>query len=162
MRTFRIAIGAVVALTAFPAASVAATTSDSSPVSGTVGTELSLSVTDAAALSPAFTHTGASTTSSAIAVTSTAATWTLSIKDAAAANAGHVTKDGLGVTPLDNALQWNRDAGAFADLSGTDATVKTSASSDTMTVGFSQSLGATEDVVAGDNYSLDATYTLVG
>jgi hypothetical protein len=162
MRTVRIAVGAAVAVMAFPAASMAATTSDTSPLTGSVGTELTLSVTDAAALSPAFTHSAASTTSSAVEVTSTSATWTLSIKDAAIANAGHVTKDGLGDVPLANALQWNRDGGAFADLSATDATVKTSASSDTMTVGFSQTLGSAEDVVAGDAYSLDATYTLVG
>lgn len=162
MRTFRIAVGAVVAVMAFPAASMAATTSDDSPVSGSVGTELTLSVTDAAALSPAFTHSGASTTSSAVAVTSTSASWTLSIKDGAETNAGHLTKDGLGVAALQNPLQWKRDAGTFAALSGTNATVKTSASYDTMTVNFSQSLGSTEDVVAGDNYSLDAVYTLVG
>ena len=127
-----------------------------------MGTELTLSVTDAAALSPTFTHSAPSTTSSAISVTSTSASWTLSIKDAATSNAGHVTKNGLGVTPLVNALEWNADGGSFAALSGTDATVKTSASSDSITAGFSQSLGATEDVVAGDNYSLDVTYTLVG
>lgn len=162
MRTFHIGLVATVAAMAFPAASMAATTGDTSPVSGTVGSELTLSVTDAAALSPAFTHTAAGTSSSAVEVTSTSASWTLSIKDAAVSNAGHLTKDGLGATPLANALQWKRDAGSFADLSGTDATVKTSASYDTMTVGFSQGLGATEDVVAGDNYSLDVTYTLVG
>lgn len=162
MRALHIGLVAAVAAMAFPAASMAATTADTSPVSGTVGSELTLSVTDAAALSPAFTHSGASTSSSAIEVTSTSSTWTLSIKDAAETNAGHLTKDGLGVAALVNALQWNRDAGAFADLSGTDATVKTSASYDTMTVGFSQTLGATEDVVAGDSYSVDATYTLVG
>jgi hypothetical protein len=162
VRNLNIGLAAALAAMALPAASQAATTGDTSPVSGAVGTELTLSVADAAALSPTFTHSGASTTSSAVSVTSTSESWTLSIKDAAETNAGHVTKDGLGVTPLENALEWKRDAGSFAALSGTDATVKASSAHDTMTVGFSQSLGATEDVIAGDNYSLDVTYTLVG
>jgi hypothetical protein len=150
-----ILIAAVAALAA-PAAAAAATTT--STLNGTVGAELSISVASPAAMT--FTHAAPATTSSLVTVTSTQASWTLSIVDAATSNAGHLFKVGSPATVLQNNLQWSADGATFYNLTGAPATVKTGSLVDTATVTFRQTLRPTENVVQGDVYNLVATYTV--
>lgn len=153
---------ALVAALALPAASQAA--DSTSVVSGAVGTELSLGVASPAVLS--FSHAAPATTSSLVTVTSTQASWTLSISDDnTGLDAGRMLKTaGAGPaalgTPLANALEWSPDGSTFAALSGTPATVGTGALVGTKTVTFRQALGAAENVTAGDAYALTAKYTV--
>ncbi len=160
----RAALLTAVAALALPAGAQAA--DSTSVVTGTVATELSLGVTTPAAL--AFSHAAPATASSVATVTSTQTLWTLSISDAAGtggANPGKMLKTaGAGPatvgTPLANALQWSPQGGTLAALSGTPATVGTGTLVGTKTVTFSQALGATENVTAGDAYALTAKYTV--
>ena len=157
-----VATVATVGALALPASSLAATST--SLVAGTVGTELSLAVASPAAM--AFSHSSPSTASSLVTVTSTQALWTLSIADNnSGANAGRMLKTaGIGPaavgTPLAGALQWSPNGSTFSDLSASDATVGTGSLVGTKNITFSQALGATENVSAGDAYALTAKYTV--
>ena len=157
--TTAVAIGAALAL---PSAAQAAETT--SVVSGLVGTELSLAVGAPAVMS--FSHAAPTTASSLVTVTSTQASWTLSVSDNnTGANAGKMLKTaGTGAAalgaPLTNTLEWSPDGTTFASLSGTPATVGTGALVGTKTVTWRQSLAATENVTAGDTYALTAKYTV--
>ncbi len=162
-KTAHVAIlAALTAALAAPAASQAATST--SPVTGTVGTELSLSVAAPGAMT--LSHAAPGTTSSLVTVTSTQASWTLSIADNnAATNSGRMLKTaGTGTaavgTPLANALEWSPDGTTFANLGATNATVGTGALVGTKTVTYRQALGASENVSAGDAYALTAKYTV--
>ncbi len=157
-----LAAGAALVALALPSTAHAA--DSTSQVAGVVGTELSLAV--AAPSVMAFSHASPSTASSLVTVTSTQASWTLSISDNnTGANAGKLLKTaGLGAasvgSPLAAALQWSPDGTTFSDLTGTPATVGTGSLIDTKTVTFRQALNATEDVSAGDTYALTAKYTV--
>lgn len=159
MRSLRglalLALLPVAAVLAAPASAPAATSS--SVVTATVGSELSLAVAAPAAMT--LTHASPGAASSLVTVTSTQPSWTLSIADNnTGANAGHMLKT-VGSTPLQNALQWSPDNSTFSELSGTPATVGTGSLVGTKTVYFRQSLGATESVAAGDNYTMTVAYT---
>ncbi len=156
MRIIRATLALGAALLVLPAASMAASTT--STVSGTIGAELSLSASTPGAM--VLTHAAPATTTSLVTVTSTQPSWTLSIKDAAVSNPGHMVKLGAPTSVLENALQWSNDGTTFSDLSGTAATVKSGALVDTANVTFKQSLGSTEDLAQGDVYNLVATYTV--
>ena len=147
---------------AAPAVGLAAPAAQVSSVGGVVGSELVLSVPEASELGPQLTHAAASSVISPVQVTSTSAHWTLSVKDDAPVNPGHLTRDGGGGAPLARALEWASDGAEFSELSGVDATVKSSAGAGTVTVTYRQALDATDHVAAGDRYALTAVYTLVG
>ncbi len=149
---------AVLGALALPgAASAAETTSD---VSGTIGSELSLSASAPAAM--VMTRAAAGTATSELTVSSTQPLWTLSIRDASATTPGHMDRvTGTGPASLANPLQWSLSgSGQYYNLSGTPATVKTGALVETMNLDFRQTLGATEGVAAADTYKLTATYTV--
>lgn len=157
-----LAAGAAIAALAVPSAAQAA--DSTSLVTGVVGTELSLAVAAPTVMS--FSHASPTTASSLVTVTSTQASWTLSISDNnTGANAGKLLKTaGTGAAPvgdpLAGALQWSPDGTTFTDLSGTPATVGTGSLIGTKNVTFRQTLDATDDVTAGDTYALTAKYTV--
>lgn len=153
---------ASVVMLAAPAGALGAAATQVSAVGGIVDSELVLSVPEASELGPALTHVDTSSVISTVEVTSTSPGWTLSVKDDAPLNAGHLTRDGGGAAPLVRALEWASDGGTFSDLSGVDAIVKSSAGVGSATVTYRQSLDAGEQVAAGDSYALIAVYTLVG
>jgi hypothetical protein len=146
---------AAVAAAIVPASSLAATTT--SVVTGTIGTELSLSAATPAAMT--LTHSTPGTSSSLVTVTSTQASWTLKISDNnTGTNAGHLLKSG---SPLTNALEWsNASNGTFVDLTATPVTLGTGALLGTKTAYLRQSLDASEAVTAGDSYALTALFTV--
>jgi hypothetical protein len=156
MRLIRASLLASLAMLALPATSMAVDTP--STVSGTVAPELSLAVATPAAM--AFSHGAPTASSSLVTVISTQASWTLSISDAAASNAGHMRKVGAASTVLANPLQWSTDGATFNNLSGSPATVKTGGLVDTANVTYKQTLASGENVAAGDVYNLVATYTV--
>jgi hypothetical protein len=154
-RTLLAALTTAVAL-AIPGSATAATTT--SVVGATVGSEVSLAVGLPAAM--VLTHSAPGTTNTAVVVTSTAPSWTLSIADNnTGAGAGHLLK-AIALTPLQSALQWSPDGTTFQDLSGTPATVGTGSLVQTKNVYFRQALGATEAAAVGDSYSLTVAYTV--
>lgn len=147
--------GAIAALAA-PVNASAETTS--SVVNASVGSELSLAATSPAGMT--LTHSTPGTTSSLVSVTSTQPSWTLSIADSnSGANSGRMLKT-VGGTPLQNPLQWSPDNATFSSLSGSAATVGTGSLVGSKNVYFRQALGASEDVAAGDNYTINVAYTV--
>jgi hypothetical protein len=162
MRMTRLLLFAVLASMALPSVASAADTKTSA-VTGTIGDELSLAVATPALLT--FTHTTPGTASSLATVTSTHASWTLSIADNnSGTNSGHMLKTaGAGAaavgTPLNNALQW-KSTGSYADLTGSGATVKTGSLIGTATIDYEQSLGASENVTLSDAYLVTVKLTV--
>lgn len=153
-----ITLSATAALLLGPAAAAHAATSTST-VSGVIGTELSLAIASPAGMT--ITHATPGSTSSLVTVTSTNLSWTLSIKDAAASNAGHMYLVSSPTTVLTNPLEWSNNGGSsYSNLSGTNATVKSGSLVDTATVTYRQTLGAAENVTAADVYNLVATFTV--
>ncbi len=130
-----------------------------SPVTATIGSELSVGVATPAAM--VVTHAAPGTATSLVTVVSTATSWTLSVSDNnTAANSGHLIKV-AGTAPLDNALQWSNDAGVTPHaMTGTAATVGTGSGVGTKTVTYSQSLGASEAVSGGDTYAATIVYAI--
>ena len=149
---------AVLGALALPGSALAVdTTSD---VVGTVGSELSLAVATPTAMT--FTHATPGATASLVTVTSTALSWTLSIRDAGSTTPGQMDRiTGAGPSSLSNPLQWKlTTAGTYNNLSGTAATVTTGSLVGAVLVDFRQPLGASENVQVGDTYGLTATYTV--
>ena len=160
------ALVTALALAALLPASAAQAASTSQTVSGTIGSELTLSVTTPPA-DMSITHTTPGSTSTVLAVVSTLGSWTLSIQDNGATTPGKLDRvDCITRSPtsgsLANALSW-ADPGASTSgtLSSSPATVKSgSGLISAETVNYTQSLGAAESVNAGDCYELSATYTV--
>jgi len=149
---------AVLGVFALPGSALAIdTTSD---VTGAVGSELSLAVATPAAMT--FTHATPGTTTSLVTVTSTALSWTLSIRDAGATTPGQMDRvTGSGPATLTNPLQWKLStASTYNNLSGTAATVTTGSLVGAVLLDFRQPLTASESVQFGDTYGLTATYTV--
>ena len=147
---------AALAAVAAPGTASAATTT--SVVGAVVGSELSLAAATPAAMT--MTHSTPGTSSSVVTVTSTQLSWTLSIADNnTGANSGHMLKT-VGAAPLAGALEWSPDNATFSSLSGSPATVGTGSLVGTKNVYFRQALGASEDVAAGDNYTITVAYTV--
>ncbi|HVE67942.1 MAG TPA: hypothetical protein VNB64_05110 [Solirubrobacteraceae bacterium] len=149
---------AVLGALALPGSALAAdTTSD---ITGSVGSELSLSVAAPAAMT--MTHATAGTSSSLVTVTSTSPTWTLSIRDASATTPGQMDRvSGTGPASLSSPLEWKLNgAGSYNNLTATAATVTTGSLLGTVLMDFRQAVGTTEAVRAADTYSLTATYTV--
>jgi hypothetical protein len=150
---------AVLGLAIVPAS--ASAVSVPSTVSGTVATELSLSIATPAAMN--LTHATPGSSSSVVTVTSTNPTWTLSIVDTnggTSASPGHMNKVGSSSVFLQDPLQWSSNGGStWNNLSGTAATVGTGTLVGTKTVNYQQSLGASEGVTSGDSYTISVTYT---
>jgi hypothetical protein len=155
-KALRASLAAATVLLAFPAAGWAAGTATTDTAT-TVGTELSVVAPPSSALG-GLIHSVPATGSTAVDVTSTSQTWTLTATDAAATGKGFMTN---GTTPLGTALQVAAVGGASGDLTSTGVSVGGSLV-DTKTFNFTQALGATEDVVAGANYGLTVTYTVSG
>jgi len=154
---------AVGAMLAIPGTALAASTT--SLVTGVVGTELSVAAETPAAMT--FTHVSNGNTSQLVTVTSTQASWTLSIADNnTGANAGHMLKTlGLGSaaigSPLDLALQWSNNGGSsYTNLTGSAATVGTGSLVGTKTVTLQQALDSLDAVTSGDTYNLTLNYTV--
>lgn len=159
MRVMRMAVGAaILGALALPGTALAVDTT--SEVTGTVDSELSLSVEAPAAM--AITHATPGVSSSLVTVTSTAASWTLSIKDAGLTTPGRMDRlTGAGPTSLTNPLQWKLNgSSSYNDLTGTAATVTTGSLVGTALVDFRQPLDASEDVQVADTYGLTVTYTV--
>lgn len=151
------------AVAAFGAPSAALALDTDSTVSGTAGTELSLAVATPAAMT--FTPSTDGTSSSVVTVTSTQASWTLSVLEKGAGNPV-VAGDGklaatVGGAALANPLKWKVGATAFTALTGTAATVSTGTLVDTRTVDYLQEINATESITAGDAYSAILTYRVL-
>jgi flagellar capping protein FliD len=147
-----------------PATAIAAT-STAPTVSGIIGSELSVAVSTPPT-PMALTHAADGTSAAALSVVSTTP-WTLTIHDASTTTPGQMDKVNctshapLGGS-LANAMQWANalDATKSGALSGTPATVATGNLVGVATVNFSQSLGASEALVAADCYELQATFTV--
>jgi hypothetical protein len=131
-----------------------------STVAGAVGSELSLAVAAPAAMT--LTHSTPGTASSLVTVTSTAPSWTLSIRDAGATSPGLMDRvTGTGPSSLGTPLEWKlSSSGTYNDLTSSPATVRTGSFVGTAQVDFRQALGATENVNVADVYNLTATYTV--
>jgi hypothetical protein len=160
-KSFLLALVVVAALAAIPGTAMAANTT--SLVTGVVGTELSLAAATPAAMT--LTHATPGATSQVVTVTSTQASWTLTIADNnIGTNAGHMLKTlGTGSaptgSPLNLALQWSPDGTTFHDLTGTAATVGTGALVGAKTVSLKQTLDSLDAVTLGDTYQLTLNYT---
>jgi hypothetical protein len=152
-RGLRAPMAAGILLLAFPAAGLAATTAESD-TSATIGSELSV-VAPATTNLSTLTHGTAATGSTVVDVTSTTASWSLTATDEASADAGHLVSGG---TTLDEPLEVTSGA-TTGDLTGSGVSVS-GALVASKTFNFSQSLGATEGVQAGDSYALTVTYTV--
>lgn len=166
MRKTRLALLPALALAALVVPAAANAASTTSQVSGLVGTELSVAAATPAQMS--LSHAAAATTSSVVSVTSTNASWTLSIKDAGTdATLGRMDKCNLlGVldnplVSLTNPLQWAPDGTTFANLTGSGATVGSGSLVGTKTVTFRQALAGTDAVAAGDLYCLTVGYDVL-
>lgn len=154
------ASGAAVAALALPGAASAATAT--SDVTGTVGSEVSVSAPDVtlSSFSPSTDGTG----SSVVSVTSTLASWNLTLHDAALTTPGQMDKVDcttrvLATGSLASALAFSGPAGS-GSVSAAAAAVRTGgASSEDVTVSFTQGIGATEDVVVNNCYEMQLTFT---
>lgn len=158
LRTLVLAGAAVVALSVPAAASAATGTSD---VSGTVGSELSVSAPNAALSS--FTPSTDGNGSTLVTVSSTSDEWSLTLHDATELTAGQMDRVNCGTRvpttgSLAGALGYSASGGS-GSLSAAPASIRTGASYETVSVSFTQGIGATEDVVAGDCYEVQATFT---
>ena len=149
---------AVLGALALPGSAMAVDTT--STVSGAIGSELSLAVAAPAVMS--MTHATPGATSSMVTVTSTALSWTLSIRDAGATTPGYMDRvTGTGPAGLSNPLEWKlSSSGSYNNLSASPATVTTGSLVQAVQVDFRQALGASEAVTATDTYGLTATYTV--
>lgn len=154
-RTFALAGALMFALAAPVAASA-----DDSVVSGTVGSELSVSAPDSplTAFSPATDGTG----STNVTVSSTGA-WSLALSDATVLTPGQMDKvDCATGSPtsgsLATALAYSAPDGS-GSISAGSAVVETGVSVQDVAVSYTQAIGATEDLVADDCYRATVTYT---
>jgi hypothetical protein len=155
-RSSLIAAATMAAALAAPGSALAV--GGTSPVSATVGTELSLAAATPSLMT--MTHATPGTSSSVVTVTSTQASWTLSIADNnTGTNAGKMLKS-VGSTPLTNALQWSPDNSTFNNLTASAVSVGSGALVGTKTVYFKQSLAAADATAAADNYALTVAYTV--
>jgi hypothetical protein len=154
-RRFAIALLVSLATMVAPAGASALT----STVNGTVGAELSLAIATPAVMT--LTHGTPGSSSSVVTVTSTNASWTLTVSDASGSSQpGHMNKVGAPTVFLQDALQWSSNSGAtWNSLSGTAATVGTGALLGTKTVTYQQALASGEGAAAGDSYNITVTYT---
>jgi flagellar capping protein FliD len=164
MKARRLAIAVAALALVLPGSALAATT-DTDTVSGTVGSELSVSTNGDRTLS-AFSPSTDGTASSTVSISSTAASWTLSIKDPGATTPGQMDKVDCGDSSvllggsLASALAWAVPSGNSGSLSGSNATVRAGASVEDVTVNFTQAIGATEDLTSGDCYALSVLWTV--
>ena len=156
MRALRALLVAGAATLAFPAASLADAT-DTSIVTGTVGTELSISAPGVAF--PPLQH-GANDASGAVTVTSTDDWWLTAVDASGAGSKGHLVLSaaGDGDPVLVNPLQITLGARPVDDLSA-DGVTESGTLSDTVPVQFSQSVGNAEDIKAGEQYQMSIEYT---
>lgn len=154
-KALRASLAIPAALLAFPATGLAATSADTD-TGTTVGSELSVVAPPSTGLT-ALTHAAAATGSTDVDVTSTDSSWTLTATDGASSGQGFLTN---GTSPLSLPLQVTA-GGTSGDLTSSGVSVS-GALNETKTFAFSQALGATEDVVAGDQYQLTVTYTVSG
>ncbi|HEX2015715.1 MAG TPA: hypothetical protein VGN69_03395 [Solirubrobacteraceae bacterium] len=156
MRNKAIILGAIGIALLVPGSAAAA--GGSSPVNATVGTELSLAAATPTLMT--LTHASAGTSSSVVTVTSTQASWTLSIADNnTGTNAGKMLKS-VGSTPLTDPLQWSPDNSTFNNLTASAVSVGTGALVGAKTVYFKQPLEAADATAAADNYALTVAYTV--
>lgn len=154
-RSFVLAGALMVALAAPAAASA-----DDSVVSGTVGSELSVSAPDSplTTFSPATDGTG----STNVTVSSTG-TWSLALSDATVLTPGQMDKvdcvTGVPTTgSLATALAYSAPDGN-GSVSAAPAVVETGVSVQDVTVNYTQGIGAAEDLVADDCYRATVTYS---
>jgi hypothetical protein len=152
---------ATAALMAMPAGAGA----DSQPVSGTVLPSLGLAVSGPVVLTnfaPGQTATGSGT----VTVTSTGP-WVLRLADGDATNPGHLlrTAGAGGASALAQALGWTATptlggSGGSGTLSGTAQVAASGTLSNLINVGYSQTIGATEQLQSGNVYGLTVTWTV--
>lgn len=144
-------------------------------VSGTTTGTLALANGTGATFLTNFTPGGTATASGSLTATDTSPSWTLSVKDAAATNAGHMAAAASGCTGSDasltNALQTHvtsalggvTSAGPVS-ISGTNQTVASATAqalaASVLTTAYTQVIPSTQVMVTGCAYSLTATYTL--
>jgi hypothetical protein len=138
---------------------------DSQPVSGTVLSLLGISVSGPVALTnfaPGQTATGSGT----VTVTSTGP-WVLRLADGDTTNPGHLlrTAGTGGASALAQALGWTATptlggTGGSGTLSGTTQVAASGTLSNLINVGYSQTIGATEQLQSGNVYGLTVTWTV--
>lgn len=143
-------------------------------VTGTTAGTLALANGTGAVLSP-FGPGVTGTGSGSLVATDTSPSWTLSVKDAAASNAGHMAAAGTGCTGSDPSLTNALSVGISSLLGGVNATAPVSISgtnqtvasatnqllaANALTTNYSQDIPSTQVMVTGCVYSLTATYTL--
>jgi hypothetical protein len=162
---------AVLGLAAFSSSAMAA----GEAVSGTTTGSLSLAAGTGAVFASNFTPGGTATQTGVLTATDTSPSWTLQVKDGAASNAGHMQAAAVGCTGSDaaltNALTVNVTSvlsgvtsNGVTTIAGTNATVASATSAllaaNVFTTSYSQSIPATQIMLAGCVYSLTGTYTL--
>ena len=173
MRSIRLTAGAaaLAACLALAPAASAQTTGDQVVAGTTVGTlALGIAAPTAAVapLQPGTTATG----TGVIVVTSTAP-WTLSVQDNVATNPGHLLRgplapcsvagDSFLASPLGlsaSGLGAGTVSGGATNLSGAPQALASGTLSDTITINYSQPVGAAERLQTGCIYSATATYTV--
>jgi hypothetical protein len=159
MRALRALLVAGAATLAFPAASLA----DAGTVTGTVGTELSISAPNVTI--PALKH-GANSTAGAVTVTSTNDWWLTAVDASATGSKGHLVRSaaGVGTDVLSNPLAITLGAAPSGDASAINgdlsvAVTESGTMSDTVPVLFSQAVGNAEDIKEGEQYQMSIEYT---
>jgi hypothetical protein len=166
MRALRALLVAGVATLAFPAASLAADPAPSnSTVTGTVGTELSITAPN---VDMGTLRHGTNTASGGVTVTSTS-DWWLTAVDPAATDKGKLVRvgAGLGTPVLGNPIVFTLGP-AVSGLEDPDLAVsgglaspltESGTLSDTVPVAFSQTVGNDEDLKEGEAYQMTVEYT---
>ena len=143
-------------------------------VTGTTLGTLSLANGTGAVLSP-FAPGQTGTGTGSLIATDTSPSWTLSVKDTAASNAGHMAAGATGCTGSDpsltnalgvsvtSALGGVNSAGQKS-VSGTDQAVASATNqllaANVLTTNYQQVIPSTQVMITGCIYSLTATYTL--
>jgi hypothetical protein len=164
MSTNRVRSSAVLLVVAAALATPLSAGADSQPVSATVGSLLSISVSGPVVLLPLLVPGGTSTGVGTVTVVSTGP-WVLRLSDGAASNAGHLqrTLGSTGATVLSNALTWSTSAlhgsGGSGTLSGTATVGASGTLADVVSATYSQDVGSSELLALGSVYGLTVTWT---
>ena len=161
----RIRSSAVLLLVAAALATPLSAGADSQPVTATVGSLLSMSVSGPVVLLPLLVPGGTSTGVGVVTIISTGP-WVLRLSDGAGSNAGHLqrTSGSTGTSVLSNALTWTTStlhgSGGSGTLSGATTVGASGTLGDVVTANYSQDVGSSELLALGSIYSLTVTWTV--
>jgi len=173
------AAGTVAGVAALAAPSIAAAATSTSAVTGVAASNLSVGITTAAAFGTTLSAGAAPTTSAVLAITDSSSTPTLDINDTTSttANAGYLQAAATGCTGSESKLAnplnvtsvsgtgWTQYASTTFPfgVSATSTEVATASApvaASAVTVAYKQTIGSTEVLTTGCNYSDTITYTI--